>query len=90
MKLFDSSTACVAHTRTQTAHKLINGVGEHSLVRNTSLNAFGNELVVACLEVSVCTALAHCAETAHSTVNLELSALIDFVLSGTFLTACNK
>ena len=46
------STA-VTHTGTKTADKLIYSIGQRTFERHTAFNAFGNELFVTFLEVSV-------------------------------------
>ena len=90
MKVRNSCTTCVTHTGLKTAHKLINCVAESSLVRYSAFNTFRNKLVVACLEVSVGAAFAHSAKATHTTVNLELSALINLFFSRAFFATCNK
>ena len=87
VKVGDSRAAGVAHASLQAAHKLINSVGQHSLVGYASFDAFGDELSVARLEVAVGAALAHSSEAAHTAVDLELSALIYLLFAGAFLAA---
>lgn len=44
-KLIDGSRPTVAHTGPQTSHELEDEFGERALVRNTALDAFGNEFL---------------------------------------------
>ena len=62
VEIGDSGAAAVAHTGTDTANKLEYSVGNKSLVRNTTLNALGNELLCALLEISVLGAASHSAQ----------------------------
>ena len=59
LEFFDVVCAAVSHTRAQAAHQLIYRVADLSLVRNTALDAFGDMLPCAELEVSVARALGH-------------------------------
>ena len=90
LKLGYIFAAAVAHTGFKTAHHLEDCVGECSLIRNSALNSLGNKLLVVLLEISVLRAVVHGGYTAHSAVNLESSALINFAVSGGLLTACDK
>ena len=89
-QVVDVLRTAVAHAGADAANHLINGICERSLIRHTALDAFRNVLLVVCLEVAVAGALTHSAQRAHAAVDLELSALIELVLAGGLLAACNK
>ena len=80
--------AGVAHAGAQAAHHLIYGVAHGSPVRHAAFDAFGNELLVVLLEVTVLAAALHGAEAAHAAVDLELTSLIYLGLARRFLAAC--
>ena len=81
-KLFNAVATHIAHTGAKTAHHLEYGVADRSLIRHTAFNTFRNELFGAGLEISVCRAFVHCAERAHAAINLKLTTLINFRISG--------
>jgi hypothetical protein len=82
LQFFYILTAAITHTRAKTAHHLEYCIGKRSLERNSTFNSLGNKLFVVLLEISVLTAHIHSGDTAHSAIDLELSALIDFGVSG--------
>ncbi len=90
VQLGNGFTAAVAHTASDTADQLEYSLGKRSLEGYTTLNALGKKLIGACLEVSVLRACRHSAQRAHAAVYLEGTALIDFNLAGSFLTACKE
>ena len=59
LQLGDSGSTAVTHTGAQTAHQLVDGLADRSAIGNTTLDAFGNELLGAGLEVTVGGALVH-------------------------------
>ena len=82
--------ATITHTRTNTADQLENAVCHAPLVRNTTFNAFRNQLLCTFLEIPILRAVCHCCQAAHTTVNLEASALIDFCFARCFFAACQQ
>ena len=79
--------AAVTHTCAQTAHKLEYHVRKRAAERNSALDAFGNELLRARLEVSVLASCRHGAQRTHAAVYLETSALEHFYFTGRFFRA---
>ena len=75
VQLLYGVTASVAHTGLQAAHQLVDGLARESLVRNSALYPFGNQLLVVLLEIAVLGALVHGRQGTHTPVDLELAAL---------------
>ena len=63
---------------------LIDDFRDASPIRNSALYAFGDEFSRIFLKVSVLTARRHCGKGAHSAIDLETPALIEFDLSRAF------
>ena len=86
-KLFDVMLSAITHARAQTAHELEDHVREASAEGNPALDAFGNELFRARLEISVLAARSHRAERTHAAIDLEAPALEHFDLAGSLFRA---
>ena len=86
-QLLDIVGAAVAHTGAQAAHHLVYSLGHGSPVRHTAFYAFGYQLLVVGLEVTILGALLHGAQTAHAPVYLELTSLIYLHFAGGLLAA---
>ena len=80
-------SADIAHTGAQAPHHLIDRLGHGAAERHATLDAFGNELLVVLLEVTVAAAAGHRAHAAHAAVDLELPALEHLGVAGRFLAA---
>src|SRR5699024_4548022 len=90
MQLRNVGASGIAHTGTQASQHLIDGVGQGALEGHAAFHAFGNQLAGVRLEVPVGAALTHSGQAAHTTVHLELTALIQLILSGRLLAACHQ
>ena len=90
MHIEDGAAAHITHTGTQTTDELEYSIGNRALEGYTTLNAFGNELLVILLEVTVLGALSHSTQRAHAAVYLEAASLIDFHFTGSLFTASQQ
>ena len=77
--------SAVSHTGAQAANHLEDGVCQRSLVGHTAFHAFGNQFLLALLEITVLGTHGHGREAAHAAIDLEGTALIDFHGSGALL-----
>src|SRR5262249_30038174 len=89
LQLADRTRADVAHAGAKTSDELIENRRERAAIRNASLDAFRNELLVrrARLAVAIFAALLHRAERAHASIHFVRATLVENHVAGCLVGA---
>src|SRR5688500_2962074 len=93
LQVGDGLAAGVSHTGPQAADELGDHLGNRAFVRDAAFDAFGDEFRIcrrAFLGVTVAGTFLHCSDRAHAAVGLEIAALVQDYLAGSFFGTGEK